>query len=164
MAELSIHIHYIRGLLSSETCVRCFFLQGVLLSTPETVEDPRSIKRLWFHEVYRVYYDRLVDDADHEWLYSYMQGTVKKYLHEDFHQLFAHLDHDSDGKVTDDNLRSLLYCDFSNPKSDKHDYVEVQDMENLRKTVEGYLEEFNNMSKKPMNLVLFILLNLIGIL
>lgn len=52
-------------------------------------------------------------------------------------------------------LRNLLYCDFANPKADQRHYIEVLDLEQLRDIVEGYLAEFNNMTKKPMNLVLF---------
>ncbi|VEL28843.1 unnamed protein product [Protopolystoma xenopodis] len=33
--------------------------------------------------------------------------------------------------------------------------MEVRNIEQLRKTVEGFLEEYNQLSKKPMNLVLF---------
>lgn len=49
----------------------------------------------------------------------------------------------------------MLYCDFANPKADQRHYIEVTDLEQLRTIVERYLNEFNNMSKKPMNLVLF---------
>jgi dynein heavy chain len=128
---------------------------GLLLSTPETMEDPSAMKRLWVHEVYRVYYDRLVDDNDRGWLFGFVRETVKKQMREDYDQLFIHLDFDNDGKVTEDDMRSMVYCDFSNPKSDKNDYIEVREMESLRHVVEGYLDEFNNLSKKPMNLVLF---------
>ena len=103
----------------------------------------------------RVYYDRLVDNADRKWLYEFIRETCKSRFKEDFDQLFIHLDFDGDGKVREDDLRSLIYCDFSDPKSDSKNYLEVTDLENLRTVVEGYLEEFNNLSKKPMNLVMF---------
>lgn len=48
-----------------------------------------------------------------------------------------------------------MYCDFTNPKADTRNYLEVQDLEELRYVVESYLVEFNNMTKRPMNLVLF---------
>ena len=56
----------------------------------------------------------------------------------------------------EDDLRSLMFCDFSNPKADfPKPYVEVKSMEKLRLLVESCLDEYNNMSKKPMNLVMF---------
>ena len=84
-----------------------------------------------------------------------MRGIIKDKLHENYDQLFIHLDSDADGKVTEDDMRSCMYCDFSDPKSDSNNYIEVQDVEQLRHVVEQYLEEYNNMSKKPMNLVMF---------
>jgi len=57
--------------------------------------------------------------------------------------------------VGQNELRQLIYCDFSNPKADTRNYMEVHNLNNLRIIVEGYLNEFNNMSKKPMHLVLF---------
>ncbi|CAG2187902.1 DNAH [Mytilus edulis] len=125
-------------------------MQGVLLSTPETMEEPASIETLMDENQ-----PTIVEGASLNWLFNYARDVCKNKLREDFDQLFIHLDFDNDCKVTEDNLHSLVYCDFADPKSDSKHYVEVRDLEQLCHVVEGYLEEFNKMSKKPMNLVLF---------
>lgn len=105
--------------------------------------------------MFRVFYDRLVDSKDRTWLYECVRKICSETLHEDFSVLLASLDNDGDGNVTEDDMRSLMYCDFSDPKSDARLYMEVVDLNGLRTIIEGYLEEYNNMSKKPMGLVLF---------
>uniref|UniRef100_A0A8C7PW22 Dynein axonemal heavy chain 12 n=1 Tax=Oncorhynchus mykiss TaxID=8022 RepID=A0A8C7PW22_ONCMY len=97
-------------------------IQGICLSRPETAENPSAIKRLWVHEVQRVYYDRLVHDSDRAWM---------------------------------DDLRSLMFCDFHDPKGEDRNYREVNNLDQLRQVVESHLDEYNNVSKAPMNLVLF---------
>lgn len=52
-------------------------------------------------------------------------------------------------------LRQLIYCDFSDQNDASRSYKEINDLDGLRSTVEKYLKEFNKMSKKPMQLVLF---------
>ena len=60
-------------------------------------------------QMFRVYYDRLVDDADREWLFSYARDVCKEKLKEDFDQLFSHLDSDGDGKVRTQTCSILEY-------------------------------------------------------
>ena len=57
--------------------------------------------------------------------------------------------------ITELELRNLVYCDFGDTKVDTRLYQEVPNLEQLREIVENYLAEYNAMSKKPMNLVLF---------
>ncbi|KAH8413286.1 hypothetical protein KR009_009673 [Drosophila setifemur] len=129
-------------------------IQGVLLSVPEATEDVNSMRRLWVHEVLRVYGDRLVEDADRTWLFENLCSTVKNSFNTDPNKLFGRLV-EKDKSLQEADFRQLIYCDFTNPKADTKNYVEVQDLEELRRVVESYLVEYNNMSKKPMNLVLF---------
>lgn len=130
-------------------------VQGVLLSTTGGITDAAGLERLWVHEVFRVYYDRLVFDEDRQWVTTFVNETLKKHFDINYNSLFGHLDFNRDGVVEEDDLRSLIFCDFSDPKSESKPYVEVRDLDKLRAVVESNLDEFNNMSKKPMNLVLF---------
>ncbi|KAK9511585.1 hypothetical protein O3M35_000215 [Rhynocoris fuscipes] len=130
-------------------------IQGVLLSVPEAMEGLIAIKRLWVHEVLRVYYDRLVDDDDRTWIIEMLHTVCHNNLLEDMDEMFERLADTPKSRIGEQELRKLIYCDFANPKADTRNYMEVTDLQHLRNIVEGYLNEFNNMSRKPMNLVLF---------
>ena len=82
------------------------------------------------HESLRVFYDRLVDDGDRAWLVEFIREAVGRHLDDDFDDLFRHYDSDRDGKVHEDDLRSLMFCDFGN---DHRLYVEALDLQQLNK-------------------------------
>lgn len=51
--------HYVFNLRDFARVVR-----GVLLTPSSHMKEGDKLSRLWVHEVYRVFYDRLVDDND----------------------------------------------------------------------------------------------------
>jgi len=130
-------------------------IQGILLSEPHTVPDANSLIRLWTHEIFRVYYDRLIDVTDQSWFSNLVKDVITKEFKTDFDQLFIHLDTNNDGVIETEELHRLMFCDFVDVKVLPRPYLESHEPLTLRKTVESFLDEFNNMSKKPMNLVLF---------
>lgn len=57
--------------------------------------------------------------------------------------------------MSQNDLRRLIYCDFSDPNAQYKNYKEIYDLNSLRLTIAEFLNEFNQMTKKPMHLVLF---------
>ncbi|XP_061590831.1 dynein axonemal heavy chain 12 [Cololabis saira] len=130
-------------------------IQGCLLLKKESVENKRTVIRLFVHEVFRVYYDRLVDDKDRTWLYKLMNGILKDHFKEPFDQVFDHLKQGN--KLAEEDMQNLLFGDYMNPElqGDERLYAEVPSMESLAEVVELSLEEYNQMHKNHMNLVIF---------
>ncbi|XP_043277906.1 dynein axonemal heavy chain 7-like [Venturia canescens] len=165
LATLDVYKSSLRNLLPTPEKSHYLFnlrdfsrvIQGVLLSVPESMPTLASMKRLWVHEILRVFSDRLADEADVNWLVLQLHKTVKEHMETDFDALFEDLSINEIliPQIGDTQLRKLVYCDFADPKADVRLYQEIADLEALRIIVEGYLVEYNSMTKKPMNLVLF---------
>lgn len=62
-----------------------------MFSVPKTIVDVFSMKRLWVHEILRVYHDRLVDDSDRSWFFDTLRFVCKESLDENIDQMFVHL-------------------------------------------------------------------------
>eukprot|EP00741_Cyanophora_paradoxa_P002212 tig00000555_g2144.t1 len=130
-------------------------IQGVLLAKAEQVPGSEKLIRLWTHEVLRVFCDRLTDDADRSWLVTTIKDTTQKHFGVLFDKVCAHLDTKKDGVVNEEKLRSLFWGDYMVAGAADRRYDEVTDMAALTKVIETYLDEYNQLSKKPMNLVMF---------
>uniref|UniRef100_A0A3Q3B332 Dynein axonemal heavy chain 12 n=1 Tax=Kryptolebias marmoratus TaxID=37003 RepID=A0A3Q3B332_KRYMA len=133
-------------------------IQGCLLLKKESLEHKQTMIRLFVHEVFRVYYDRLVDDKDRAWLFKLMNGILKDHFKESFEQVFDHLKQGS--KLVEEDMRNLLFGDYMNPdlEDDERLYAEVPSVDTFAEVVESCLEEYNQMHKNRMNLVIFYVL------
>ena len=100
-----------------------------------------GLLRLWCHENCRVFQDRLINDEDRDWFLN----LLKEKMNEDFGQKYEDV-------VT---LEPLIYGDFMMPNVENKQYIEVDDLTKMMKTVEEYLEDFNQINTAQMHLVLF---------
>ncbi|XP_041955531.1 dynein heavy chain 12, axonemal isoform X1 [Alosa sapidissima] len=130
-------------------------IRGCLLLKKDSLESKRTMIRLFVHEVFRVFYDRLVDDQDRAWLFKLMKGIVSNHFRESFDNLFDHLKQGD--QLSEEDLRSLLFGDYMNPEVEESErlYAEVPSMESFSEMVEHCLEEYNQTHKNRMNLVIF---------
>ncbi|XP_060261772.1 dynein axonemal heavy chain 3 isoform X3 [Ovis aries] len=128
-------------------------IQGVLLCPHTHLQDVEKFIRLWIHEVYRVFYDRLIDHEDRQVFFNMVRETTSNCFKQSVEKVLIHLS--PTGKIVDDNIRSLFFGDFFKPESDQKIYDEITDLKQLTVVMEYYLEEFNNISKAPMSLVMF---------
>lgn len=140
--------HYVFNLRDFSRVIR-----GILLVPSTHMTDPDKFLRLWIHEVYRVFYDRLIDSADRLLFFDVIKDTTKKQFNKDIGALMKHLV--PNGSLCDEHIRSLFFGDYMTPDSADRIYDEVTDLEKLTVQMEGYLDEFNLVSKTPMSLVMF---------
>ncbi|KAJ3154924.1 Dynein heavy chain 7, axonemal [Geranomyces michiganensis] len=136
-------------------------IQGVVLSRPNIFHSADVIIRLWTHEVYRVYYDRLVTDDDRYNLFCFVLDTVKDSFGREPDEVFAHLASGAEegGKkmLMEDDMRGLIFGDFLSkrvPGVDP-DYAELTDFAKITETAQAQLDEYNQVKKAKLNLVLF---------
>ncbi|CAG5890787.1 unnamed protein product [Menidia menidia] len=140
--------HYIFNLRDFARVIR-----GVLLAPNTHMQDGDKLIRLWIHEVYRVFYDRLIDTDDKETFFAIVKENTSNFFKMSLEKLLSHLS--PDGKVVDESIRSLFFGDYSKPDSDTKAYDEITDLNALQEVMEFYLSEYNSCSKAPMSLVMF---------
>ncbi|XP_037928394.1 dynein heavy chain 2, axonemal [Teleopsis dalmanni] len=113
--------------------------QGLLRSHPEAHTKRSMFLRLWVHECFRVFSDRLVDDNDQGWFLNEMNDVLGKYMEITFHSLCP-------------NKTIPIFGDFISNLGYYEDFV----FETLRKFILNQLDEYNNFpGMTRMNIVFF---------
>ncbi|XP_058254502.1 dynein axonemal heavy chain 3 [Hemibagrus wyckioides] len=129
-------------------------IKGVLLCPHTHMQDGDKVIRLWIHEVYRVFYDRLIDNEDRKTFFNIVQETTSTFFKQTLDKLLCHLS--PSGNVSDENIRSLFFGDYAIADLDANrSYDEIRDLQSLTRVMEHHLQEFNSMSTAPMSLVMF---------
>ena len=128
--------------------------QGIVMVPPKKLVDAEKLVRLWTHEIYRVFYDRLVDAKDREQLLTLVEASCNTNLRIKLEQAFGNRVLPGE-KVSDKNIRDLLFGNYMEPDADPKIYDEVENWPKLEKNMMYYLNEYNMLSNSPMDLVLF---------
>ncbi|CAG9466170.1 unnamed protein product [Pedinophyceae sp. YPF-701] len=135
-------------------------VQGLILVKKDTLPTgdagKQYVTRLWMHETLRIFYDRLTDAGDRTWFLDYLKPVVQERFGYDCKKLLAHLLRD--GQVNTEALRRMFFGDFMDENDDpaQRRYVEVKDVAALTARMEEHLVDYNAMSKRPMNLAIFL--------
>jgi dynein heavy chain len=135
--------------------------QGLTLSRPEFFKSKLDIIRLWSHEVYRVFYDRLVSDDDRFNLFKFVMENILNTFNAEPDEVFKRI---CSGKgengspiLMEDDLRSLMFGDFIGKRVPgvESPYIELTDYDSLTAIISTQLNEHNQVKKTKINLVLF---------
>jgi dynein heavy chain len=119
---------------------------------------------LWIHEILRVFYDRLTEHADNQWMLNLLKGLLPTHFEVEFNTVLKHLGNGEAGEVKDlevDDMRRLFFGNYLDPEKGgeeqpPREYELIEDIPKLIGVMEDYLVDHNGMSKRPMNLAMFL--------
>ncbi|XP_026822724.1 dynein heavy chain 2, axonemal-like, partial [Rhopalosiphum maidis] len=114
--------------------------QGLLLSNVKYQNFKVPMLRLWCHEVFRVFYDRLVDTSDQKWFLNQINHLLENTYHLTYQDLFA-------------SKKNPIFFSFLN---EEMLYEEIVDEENLKQFIKCSIKEYNSNSEfMPVDILLF---------
>ena len=166
----------------------------------DPAEGVQCYMRLWAHETLRVFYDRLVDTEDREWLLDLLREMIQMHFKNNFDLIFSHLLEKSQtqveiifrvaffslslkqviilsllmfhktnkrlsfptlGRILQVDFEAMRKCFFGSYIDIEKDvgervYSEAKDQLQVLSVLEEYLVDYNGLSKRPMNLAIFL--------
>ncbi|XP_077275648.1 dynein axonemal heavy chain 1 [Temnothorax americanus] len=112
--------------------------QGILMADARKILIRKKLLLLWYHENIRVFSDRLINDEDKKWFDQLLRSMLKNKFNCDADDII--------GK------KPLFYGDFCDPAGE---YEQIIDIEKMRRILLDVLNDYNDLTTSPMQLVLF---------
>eukprot|EP00931_Biecheleriopsis_adriatica_P066335 TRINITY_DN4071_c0_g1_i5.p1 TRINITY_DN4071_c0_g1~~TRINITY_DN4071_c0_g1_i5.p1 ORF type:complete len:3484 (+),score=878.42 TRINITY_DN4071_c0_g1_i5:1149-10454(+) len=114
--------------------------QGLLMVKPMFCGSAESFTKLWYHEISRVFCDRLINKGDKDWFAKTAGDQLK--------QRFKVLDADPE------IWNKVMWCNFLRA-ADSRVYEEAKDYKKVLKTLDDANEEYNLTHTAQMSMVFF---------
>ncbi|XP_076154706.1 dynein axonemal heavy chain 17-like isoform X2 [Alosa pseudoharengus] len=130
----AVKFHYVFNLRDLSN-----IFQGLLFCSPGCAKTPPELVRIWLHECYRVYGDKLTEEKDME-LFEKVQERTRKKCFEDISASYLF-------------EKPNIYCHFAKGIGDSK-YYPVENWGSLNKLLMEGLDSYNEVNA-VMNLVLF---------
>ncbi|XP_073944942.1 dynein heavy chain 3, axonemal isoform X2 [Choristoneura fumiferana] len=131
-------------------------IKGVLLVPSTHMKEINKLVLLWVHETYRVFYDRLADDADRVKLFEIVYKAVYGFFRVHMDQVMTETGYVPEGeKLSNKHASNIFFGNYMEPDADPKIYDQVTDLDDMAVKMEYYLEEYNVVSSSPMALVMF---------
>ncbi|XP_050560802.1 dynein axonemal heavy chain 3 isoform X6 [Spodoptera frugiperda] len=131
-------------------------IKGILLVPATHMKDLNKLVILWIHEAYRVFYDRLADDADREKLYDVVYKAVYNNFRVHMDAVLQEMGYIPEGeKCGNRHACNIFFGNYMEPDADPKIYDQVLSLEDMASKMEYYLEEYNVVTSSPMALVMF---------
>lgn len=117
--------------------------QGLCSAQQKTTTQVLELIRMWIHENKRVFGDRMISQEDRDTLDELLLNEAANNF-----------------KLTKDQIyvtERIIFVDYINGiDGENRPYIWIQDLKDLVRKVEGYLEDYNQGVKNPMRLILFL--------
>ncbi|EZA48745.1 Dynein heavy chain 2, axonemal [Ooceraea biroi] len=135
LASIDLYDNVIQKMLPTPTKMHYLFnlrdiskvFQGLLRSHKDYQYSRQTFLRLWVHESFRVFCDRLIDEKDREWFVTQLNDQLGRHFELTFHNICP-------------EKRCPLFGGFMNAWNI---YEDLPDIGAVRRHVEGQMDEYN---------------------
>ena len=123
--------------------------QGLYMASPRAIEEKEQMMRLWYHEVCRVFMDRLVSVQDRQLLWKEIENILDSVMQTRLKEITGA------GDPSQDDIR-FAPLNLHVPDMERPPYEQLCDATALKAFLDQKLEEFNEAFRgKKMDIVLF---------